>query len=184
MLLVWSNHYETVVRSIFLKLCQKDNLCQSGETLKLLLIEINFYILWRTRINNFLKVMKLSQITVLKLRTIFLKLCQNNYMHENSTSFETGLTRYNVCNLIPQLPLYLRFSYSKHSNKKTCITSLWSHNKLNVLHFRAFNNVVLIQPVDTSKFEETFYFTAGFTFHQMFKSIARFVNTAIKQNPR
>ena len=184
MLLVWSNHYETVVRSIFLKLCQKDNLCQSGETLKLLLIEINFYILWRTRINNFLKAMKLSQITVLKLRTIFLKLCQNNYMHEISTSFETGLTRYNVCNLIPQLSLYLRFSCSKHSNKKTCITSLWSHNKLNVLHFRAFNNVVLIQPVDTRKFEETSYFTAGFTFHQMFKSIARFVNTAIKQNPR
>ena len=90
--------------------------------MKLLLIEINFYILWRTRINNFLKVMKLSQITVLKLRTIFLKLCQNNYMHENSTSFETGLIRYNVCNLIPQLPLYLRFSYCKHSNKKTCIT--------------------------------------------------------------
>ena len=128
--------------------------------------------------------MKLSQITVLKLRAIFLKLCQNNNMHENSTRFESGLTRYNVCNSIPQLSLYLRFSYSKHSTKKTCITSLWSHNKLNVLHFRAFNNVVLIQPVDTSNVEETSYFTAGFTFHQMFKSIARFVNTAIKQNPR
>ena len=161
MLLVWSNHYETVVRTIFLQLCQKDNLRQSGETLKLFLIEINFYILWRTRITNFQKVMKLSQNIVMKLRTIFLKLCQNNYMHEISTGLETGLTRYNVCTLIPQLSLYLRFSHSKYSNKKTYITSLWSHTKLNVLHFRAFNNVVLIQPVDTSNVEEISYFTAG-----------------------
>ena len=41
MLLVRSNRYETFVRTIFLKLCQKDNL-QSRETLKLLLIMINF----------------------------------------------------------------------------------------------------------------------------------------------
>ena len=105
--------------------------------------------------------MKLSQNIVMKLRTIFLKLCQNNYMHEISTGLETGLTRYNVCTLIPQLSLYLRFSHSKYSNKKTYITSLWSHTKLNVLHFRAFNNVVLIQPVDTSNVEEISYFTAG-----------------------
>ena len=42
MLLIWSNHYESFVGTIFLKLCQKDNLCQSGETLKLLLIQIKF----------------------------------------------------------------------------------------------------------------------------------------------
>ena len=42
MLLVWSNRYETFVRTIFLNLCQKDNLLQSRETLKLLLIKINF----------------------------------------------------------------------------------------------------------------------------------------------
>ena len=42
MLLVRSNRYETFVRTIFLKLCQKDNLLQSRETLKLLLIKINF----------------------------------------------------------------------------------------------------------------------------------------------
>ena len=42
MLLVRSNRYETFVRTILLKLCQKDNLLQSRETLKLLLIKINF----------------------------------------------------------------------------------------------------------------------------------------------
>ena len=42
MLLVRSNRFETFVRTIFLKLCQKDNLLQSRETLKLLLIKIKF----------------------------------------------------------------------------------------------------------------------------------------------
>ena len=42
MLLVRSNRYETFVRTFFLKLCQKDNHLQSRETLKLLLIKINF----------------------------------------------------------------------------------------------------------------------------------------------
>ena len=98
-------------------------------------------ILWRTKVTNFWKVMKLSQITVLKLRTIFLKLCQNNYMQE--------------------LSLYLTF-----------------------LHFNASDSVVTIQPGDTSNVEETSYLTAGFAFHKMFKSVARFVNAAIKQNPR
>ena len=42
MLLVRSNRYETFVRTIFLKLCQKDNLLQPREALKLLLIKINF----------------------------------------------------------------------------------------------------------------------------------------------
>ena len=42
MLLVRSNRYETFVRTFFLKLCPKDNLLQSRETLKLLLIKINF----------------------------------------------------------------------------------------------------------------------------------------------
>ena len=41
MLLVRSDRYETFVRTFFLKL-QKDNLLQSRETLKLLLIKINF----------------------------------------------------------------------------------------------------------------------------------------------
>ena len=48
---------------------------------------------WRTKVTNILKFMNPSQITVLKLRIIFLKLCQNNYI---SIHFETGLTRYNV----------------------------------------------------------------------------------------
>ena len=42
MLLVRSNRYETFVRTFSLKLCQKDNPLQSRETLKLLLIKINF----------------------------------------------------------------------------------------------------------------------------------------------
>ena len=109
MLLVWSNHYETFVRTIFLKLCQKDNLCQSRETLKHMLIKINFTFSGGQMLRIF---MKLSQITVLKRRTSFLKLCQNYYIHEILTSLETGLTRYNVCTLIPQLSTYLWFSPS------------------------------------------------------------------------
>ena len=35
--------------------------------------EDKLYILWRTKVTNFRKVMRLSQITVLELRTIFLK---------------------------------------------------------------------------------------------------------------
>ena len=42
MLLVRSYPYETFVRTIFLKPSQKDYLLQSRETLKLLLIKINF----------------------------------------------------------------------------------------------------------------------------------------------
>ena len=98
-------------------------------------------ILCRTKVTNFRKVMKLSQITVLKLRTIFLKLCQNNYMQE----------------------LYPIFDF---------------------LHFKASDSVVTIQPGDTSNVEETSYFTAGFAFHRIIKSVARFVSAAIKQNPR
>ena len=44
--------------------------------------------------------------------------------------------------------------------------------------------MVLIQPVDTSNVEEISYFTAGFALHKMFKFVARYVNAAIKQNPR
>ena len=50
--------------------------------------EDKLYILWRTKVTNFRKVMKFSQITVLKLRTIFLKFCQNNYMQEISPLFD------------------------------------------------------------------------------------------------
>ena len=50
--------------------------------------EDKLYILWRTKVTNFRKVLKLSQIRVLKLRTIFLKLCQNNYMQEISPIFD------------------------------------------------------------------------------------------------
>ena len=103
MLLVRSNRYETSVRTIFLKLCQKDNLLQSRETLKLLLlIKINF-----------------------------------------------------------------TFSGSQQ-----------------LLIFRASDNVVSIQQGDTSNVEETSYFIAVITLHKMFKSIARYVNAAVKQNPR
>ena len=45
MLLVRSNRYDTFVGTIFLKLCQKDNLLQSRETLKLLLIKVNLHFL-------------------------------------------------------------------------------------------------------------------------------------------
>ena len=37
-----------------------------------------------------------------------------------------------------------------------------------------------IQPGDTSNVEETSYFTDGFAFHKMFKSVARFVIAAKK----
>ena len=50
--------------------------------------------------------------------------------------------------------------------------------------FRASDNVVPIQAGDRSNVEETSYFIAVFTLHKMFKSIARYVNAAIKQNPR
>ena len=56
--------------------------------------------------------------------------------------------------------------------KKTYITSFWLHTKLNLLQFRASDNVVLIQPGDTCYVEETSYFTAGFALHKMFKSVA------------
>ena len=52
------------------------------------------------------------------------------------------------------------------------------------MHFRASDNVAPIQPGDTSNVEESSYFTAGFAVHQIFKSVARFVNAATKQNPR
>ena len=104
--------------------------------------EDKLHILWRTKVTNFWKVMKLSHITFLKLRTVFLTLCLNNYMQEIS-------------------PIFLFF---------------W--------HFKASDSVVPIQPGDTSNVEETSYFTAGFAFNKMFKSVARFVNAAIKQNPR
>ena len=48
----------------------------------------NIYILWRTKVTNFRKVMKLSQITVLELRTIFLNFCQNNYIQDISPLFD------------------------------------------------------------------------------------------------
>ena len=41
MLMVRSYRYETFVKTIFLKLCQKDNLPKSRKTMKLLLIKIN-----------------------------------------------------------------------------------------------------------------------------------------------
>ena len=49
-----------------------------------------------------------------------------------------------------------------------------------IFDFYAFQSVVPIQPGDTSDVEETSYFTAGFAFHKMFKSVARFVNAATK----
>ena len=52
------------------------------------------------------------------------------------------------------------------------------------LHFKASHIVMPIRPGDTSNVEETSYFTAGFAFHKMFKSVARFVNAATKKNPR
>ena len=44
-----------------------------------------------------------------------------------------------------------------------------SHTKLNLLHFRASDNVVPIQPGDTSNVEETSNFTAEFALHKMLK---------------
>ena len=104
--------------------------------------ENKLYILWRTKVTNFRKVMKLSQITVLKLRTIFLKLCQNNYMHE----------------IFPIFDFFL--------------------------HFTASDSVEPIQPGDTSNVGELPTLPRGSLSIKMFKSVARFVNAAIKQNPR
>ena len=55
---------------------------------------------------------------------------------------------------------------------------------LTFMPFKASDSVVPIQPGDTSHVEETSYFTAGFAFHKMFKSVARFVNAATKKNRR
>ena len=44
--------------------------------------------------------------------------------------------------------------------------------------------MVPIQPGDTSNVEETSYFITVFALQKMFKSIARYVNATIKQNPR
>ena len=49
------------------------------------------------------------------------------------------------------------------------------------LHFKDSDIVVPIRPGDTSNVEETSYFTAGFAFHKMFKSVARFVNAPTKK---
>ena len=79
--------------------------------------------------------------------------------------------------------------------KTTYIIYFRSHIKLKLLHwflkqnvdfkiFRASDNVVPIQPGYTSNVEETSSFIAVFTLHKMIKSIARYVNAAIKQNPR
>ena len=51
---------------------------------------------------------------------------------------------------------------------------------LTFLHFKASDSVVPIQPGDRSNVEETSYLTAGFAFHKMFKSVARFVYAATK----
>ena len=50
--------------------------------------EDQFYILWRTKITNFRQVMKHSRITVLELRTFFLKFCQNNNLQQISPIFD------------------------------------------------------------------------------------------------
>ena len=50
--------------------------------------EDKLYIPWRTKVTNFRKIKRLSQITVLEIRTIFLKLCQNNYMQDISPMFD------------------------------------------------------------------------------------------------
>ena len=50
--------------------------------------------------------------------------------------------------------------------------------------FLGSDNRVPIQPGDKIKVEETIYFIAVFALYKMLKSIARYVNAAIKQNPR
>ena len=52
------------------------------------------------------------------------------------------------------------------------------------MHFKASDNVVPIQPGDTSNVEETSYFTAGFAFHKMFKSVAKFRQCRDKKKTR
>ena len=52
---------------------------------------------------------------------------------------------------------------------------------LTLFHFTASDSVVPIQADNTSNVEETSYFTAGFAFHKMFKSVARFVNAGTKK---
>ena len=46
------------------------------------------------------------------------------------------------------------------------------------------NGLELLSEYLAEYLEETSYFIAVFTLHKMFKSIARYVNAAIKQNPR
>ena len=99
-LLVRSNHYESFVRTSFLKLCRKDNLCQSQEAFKLLLIKINFVFSGGQKSRIFWSSWNLLRSQFWNFEHFFLKLCQNNYMYEISTNFETELTRYNICTMI------------------------------------------------------------------------------------
>ena len=48
-------------------------------------------------------------------------------------------------------------------------------------HFRASDNVVPIQPGDTSNVKGTSNFTAGLALRKMFKFVARFVNASIEK---
>ena len=86
------------------------------------------------------------------VKTIFLKLYLKVYLHE------------------------IRLA----SKQKDLYNFFLVHTKLNLLQFRASDSVVPIQSGDTRNIEETSYFTAGIALHQMFKSVARFVNAAIK----
>ena len=79
MLLVWSEIFVRTVCSETLSNRLSVSVMRKIETF---VNEDKLYILWRTKVTNFRKVMKLSQITFLELRTIFLNfvkviLCKN-----------------------------------------------------------------------------------------------------------
>ena len=72
------HHYKIFVRTICSETLSNRLSVSVMRKIETFVNEDKLYILWRTKVTNFRKVMKLSQITVLKLRTIFLNLCQNN----------------------------------------------------------------------------------------------------------
>ena len=121
-----------------LKLCQIDNLCQSWEKLKHLLMKINFTISGGLKIRIF----------------------------RRSWNF----LRSQFWNLEQFFWIFVRIIICKKS-----------FHYLTPFHFTASDSVLPIQQDDTRNVEETSYFTAGFAFHKMFKSVARFVNAATKK---
>ena len=60
----------------FLKLCQKENLHQSSRNIEIFVNKDKLFIVWRTKVMNFLKVMELCQTS---RDQVIIKVGQNNF---------------------------------------------------------------------------------------------------------